>query len=346
DPRELYTSYPTQYPTYPPAPPPQHGSVPPMALDPEPRPQGSGWSKLAAVTSGLVLVCLVATVAFFLVPRTGTLRVELEHDGIAPTRAEIYVDGQKRCDIDPCVVSDLEPGTRSIKVLVAGAEAAVESEGEVARGETRVVTVQVSFAQGIRARAHHKGVRVWVDGEKRGTLPVELSDLSPGAHQLRFEAGDRFGEVTRSVEVPAGRVVDLGEIELEVRKVGLQIELGTPDAKVQLVDPEGKVSTVSGPFPAKIDLSPGRYRLVGSKPGYAPQAETLVLGKEPTHTIRLELSPQRFRPRASVLSLEDLLRILPPPSSPSEEPEEPSESPGEPPPAEPPPDVIEGTTQT
>src|SRR6185295_938819 len=83
-------------------------SIPPgpMPLD-EPAP--SGWSKLAAFMGALSLVISVALAAFILYPRHGALKIELKTEsGEAVARAEIYVDGQKRCDTVPCVVTGLE----------------------------------------------------------------------------------------------------------------------------------------------------------------------------------------------------------------------------------------------
>jgi serine/threonine-protein kinase len=286
---------------------PQVPSVPPVALDAAPagRARESGWSKLSAVSSALALAAVVATAALLWVPRTGGLRIEL--DGVEQRKAEIYVDGQKRCDVDPCVVSDLQPGTRSIKVVTPGG--AVEADGTVEPGQTTVVSVDMPPAHGLRAHARHEGVRVWIDGKDRGTLPIELVDLAPGTHKVRFEAGERFAPLMRTVEIPEGRIVDLGEIALDIVKVRLTIELGTTDTRVQLVDPDGKVSTVPGPFPTSIDVVPGRYRVVGSKPGYEPHADAVLLGREPTHTVRLALAPLRKR-AASSKSVEELSDIL------------------------------------
>ena len=66
--------------------------------------------------------------------------------------------------------------------------------------------------RGLTATSEQPGVRLVVDGVERGTLPVTLTDLEPGMHEVRFEAGEAFGIDRRRVIVPEEGIVDLGEI--------------------------------------------------------------------------------------------------------------------------------------
>ena len=55
-------------------------------------------------------------------PKKGILKIDLQAKGGGSVdKAEIFVDGQKKCDITPCIVADLDPGSRTVKVIVPNA---------------------------------------------------------------------------------------------------------------------------------------------------------------------------------------------------------------------------------
>jgi hypothetical protein len=72
----------------------------------------------------------------------------------------------------------------------------------------------VPLRQGFEAKSTEQGVRVFVDGSERGTLPLVVDDLTPGPHRVRFERASGRGSTERVVEVAPGGVTDLGTVEL------------------------------------------------------------------------------------------------------------------------------------
>jgi serine/threonine-protein kinase len=258
-----------------------HPSYPPVALDSEPSAhvRVSRWNKVAGVSSLLALAAVAATLAIVLMPRTGSLEVTLAGQGATIPKAEVFVDGQKRCDTHPCRVAGLEPGMRSIKVLVPGVPEAVVQTVEVVAGETQSTRVSLPAApsQGVRASASSAGVHLWIDGSDRGALPLTVGDLSVGSHKLRFESDARFEPIERTVDVKAGQLIDLGEVSLPIKKVRLTIDLQTPGARVVLMEIGGDSQEIEGPWPRAVDVAPGRYKLVASKAGFRAHAERLTV---------------------------------------------------------------------
>ncbi|HLM74879.1 MAG TPA: hypothetical protein VK459_19355, partial [Polyangiaceae bacterium] len=70
----------------------------------------------AGVILGVIsLVVVLGLAVFLLMPRKGQLKIDIRSaTGGSIPKAEIYVDGQKKCDTAPCVVPDLEPGSKNI----------------------------------------------------------------------------------------------------------------------------------------------------------------------------------------------------------------------------------------
>src|SRR5262249_12801835 len=106
-------------------------------------------------------------------------------------------------------------------------------------GSTPASATQAAVAGGgpvlkIGGTDSEKSVHVLVDGTDKGTLPVELRDLTAGSHKVRFE-GDRYDKLEQSVDLVAGQVKDLGEIKLKVLKGQVTLDLVTSGVSVTLV---------------------------------------------------------------------------------------------------------------
>lgn len=112
-------------------------SAPPPARAPLPR---SAWT-LATVLAGASVVLSVALTVFFLLPKSGRLRIDLRGDG-ASAHSEIFVDGRKVCDTAPCIVSDLPTGARTIQVISStGATASMVEMVEAGRERAALVVL-------------------------------------------------------------------------------------------------------------------------------------------------------------------------------------------------------------
>lgn len=242
-------------------------------------------SRLVPVLGGLV-VAAVAIGAFVLWPRSGDLKIEISTpDGSSVDRADIYVDGQKKCETTPCIVRGLSTGPKTVKALVPGLPT-VESIATVESGREQSVALRLAGAApnnpsvptvpgsasgtGLKIASSQSNVRVLVDGVDKGTLPIELKDLTPGAHKLRLEAGDAFAPIERTVDVTSGSVLDLGSMSLKVIKGKVTVELATSGADVKLVHEQGgrqvEERKVSPPLTTELDAS--GWKVVATKKGY------------------------------------------------------------------------------
>lgn len=130
-----------------PAPPP----VPVAAAQPPPAQRGleentsvrsrDGGGKLGVILGALALVAVVALGVFMLMPRSGQLKIEVKaKSGKSLAKSEIFVDGQKRCDTSPCVVSELSPGPKTVKVIAEGIEP-VDETATVDAGKEKLVVI-------------------------------------------------------------------------------------------------------------------------------------------------------------------------------------------------------------
>lgn len=234
------------------------GSYPPVSIsEPPPTPRAPRAGLAAVLSVALACLALMAYVAY---PRSGSLQVQLRTASGGPaSKAEIFVDGQRRCETDPCIVHDLKPGTKTVKVIVPGGEPPKTAHVDVVAGERRVVWIDVPVRQGVQVASPHADVRLQIDGVDRGLLPAEITDLSAGSHTLRFEAPG-FVTLERAVQVEAGTLVDLGEVELM---------------------PDEPAATVPEPEPDRAQPAPPRATATASAPVAAAKSSTEVESTPP-----------------------------------------------------------------
>ena len=130
-------------------------------------------------------------------PTTGTLEIRSDVSG-----ADVLLNG-KRVGTTPYKASDLTPGKYSVKVEKAGY---TSFEKRVDLGSKQLVVrakLVAAFAT-LRVEANVPGAKVLLDGEERGTTPLELSNVSPGRHELAVSA-DGYETRTETLEVESGK---------------------------------------------------------------------------------------------------------------------------------------------
>lgn len=231
---------------------------------PMPRQQASSSGRIAIILGALALVAVLGLGAYILVggsaPSTGSLRIEVKSKaGASIAKAEISIDGVKKCDATPCVATDIKPGRKSITVVIAGSVNGTNADAIVEAGKENFVAVTIDDAPALPPTtppttpptavaqtpkgtgitvAGPSGMKVLVDGKEVGTTskdkPLTLSDLKPGSHQVKFDGGPDYESVTKPVDVKQDTLTDLGEIKLKVLIGHLKLDLKTAGAKVVL----------------------------------------------------------------------------------------------------------------
>ena len=309
---------PQHIPSAPPAPAPTPAQPAPPSSNEEatairPRPvavQAGDSSKAGVILGGLALVAVLAMAVFlFLLPKKGELTVDIKPpSGASIAKAEVFIDGQKRCDTVPCIVRDLEAGAKSVKVIAPDfpLREAVEI---VEAGKKKLVLITfdglsgpapsgtptaVSGATGLKATSPQQGAKIFVDGAEKGVLPVELT-IAPGAHKVRFEAGERYEKLEQTVNIVQGQLKDLGSVALKVLKGQVTLELVTQGASVTLVNANKMEKRLPDKLwktpPVKLDIDPTEgWKLVASKKGHEDFTQALTFDDgQAEKTIRIEL---------------------------------------------------------
>jgi len=290
------------------------------------RPRQNDSSGRAGVLLGaLALVAVGGLAAFLLWPRTGQLKIDVKSkDGQAIPRAEIFVDGQKRCDAAPCVVEKLPPGAKSIRVIPPG-EAFVDAIETVEAGKEKLVFITLTAGlttgsapppttgpamgpatvggTGLKVSSTQGGIKLFVDGVDRGPLlgpaAAQLVDLSAGEHKIKLDGGDKYAADERTINVSSGEVKDLGDVKLKVQKGIVTLDLKTVGASVVLsgmVDGKKVEKKLpdsvwkNPPVRIPIDLRKEEWTLIASKKGLPDFKQVLDFADgnaEPTLAIEL-----------------------------------------------------------
>jgi serine/threonine-protein kinase len=256
--------------------PPQQHSQPPMPHMPPvnrameatavvPRAQSSNAGLWVALLLGVVAA--VGLAVFFLMPRTGTLVVNVaDVKGAAVSNLEVTVDGKHACDSAPCIVRDVSSGVHEVKVSAQGFDApaaraiTVEGRKDSSTDFTLNPTGAAGAAHGggtglkVSGNPLQTGVRLVVDGKELGPLPQETHDITPGTHTIKIVGSDRYQPFEKTVDVKQDEVTDLGTVALKVLKGKATIQLGTPGAKVYLVSGTNRKEVPQ--FPIAIDFDP------------------------------------------------------------------------------------------
>jgi len=292
-------------PTPPPQPPPYYPSpfesapLPALtvAMVQPPPPPPRRWARSLALAV-IALAGLCAALVLWQRPHRGSLHVDISVDGKTPVRdVEVYVDGQRECIHVPCVIDGVAVGARTVRIVAQGF-AAPEAVTEVVtvdkQSVIRVPLESITSRTGISVGGLYPEVKVWVDGEERGTLPLRVTELAPGPHRLRIAGSDRYEPLERTVEVSAGRVSDLGEIKLGVRLGRITVDLKTPGASVLIVR-DGTRKVMHGPWPMSVDVTTAdNWRLSASKPGFEDLEMPLDFGDgRADQSVIIDLEPRR-----------------------------------------------------
>jgi hypothetical protein len=217
------------------APGPVGSSFPPVAVDEQvpPPPMKSG-GRLGWVALGTMLALCAGVLAFVFYPRGGGLDVRLNAaDGEPVAKAEIFVDGRKVCDTDPCIVNDMTPGEHAVKVLLPGHDEAIESSVRVKRDEQARLTIDLPALEPTEQDAPPAEP----SGEEPSHPGVRVEVVTEGARVVLVQGGD-----TRVIPGPWPKTLDLepGSYKLVASRYGYE-----PFVHRFTVDEESSLQKVS-----------------------------------------------------------------------------------------------------
>jgi serine/threonine-protein kinase len=269
-----------------------------------PRPQPGSKARFIALLVGVVAAIAIA--AFFLMPSTGTLVVNVtDAKGGAVGKIEILIDEQKACNSSPCIVRDVPSGVHQVKVVAQGYEPPAPRAVTVEARKDSSIDFSLSPSSGAGGRAGgtgikvsgtQNGVRLVVDGKEYGPLPQEIHDLAAGEHKVKIVGSERYAALEKTVEVKQDELLDLGNVALKVLKGKATIQLGTPGAKVYLVNGTNRKEVPQ--FPIAIDFDPNeKWQLEGKMSGMEDYSTPISFDDgQAEKTIVVELSPKGTTP--------------------------------------------------
>jgi serine/threonine-protein kinase len=231
--------------------------------------------------TGLWIVIAVAVLLagafgfyFFIMPHPGRLIVKVtDAKGNAPDKVEVSVDGKSQCVTAPCIVESVSPNkTHNVKVRADGYDAPPDQTVSVDRDKEATVVFTLGAGgkkngTGLRVSGKQVGVKLYVDGDEKGPLPQELTELAPGDHKVKIAGSDRYAPMEKNIIVVKDEMQDLGDVSLKVVKGKATINLITTGAKVTLIDGNDRRELPTLPISVDIDTSK-HWTLEASKTGY------------------------------------------------------------------------------
>jgi serine/threonine-protein kinase len=267
---------------------------------------------------GIVAVAVLGVAGFFYLRSSAaaTVVINVTHRGKPVEAASIFIDGQKKCDFSPCKL-ELKPGNVNVRVVsgpLAGAET-LQVEGgkdlnvDIKLGQssepplpetasTTAPTAEPAKPAAMKLASTMKDVtiKVFVNGEEKGKLPLELKDLEAGPITLRFEGGEKFGKVEKTVDLKPGETFELADVQLPLLKVEVTFVLKTRGAKVVLLKDgkeEGELTFRGTRVSKQLDTT-FKWTLRATLKGYTDVEQTIDFdgaGEKKTVDVELQKAP-------------------------------------------------------
>ncbi len=191
---------------------------------------------------------------------TGTLLVTSDAPG------DVYIDGVRR-DVAPAVIAGLTAGEHIIEVRREGSTPWRQSVTIVSGQQAKVnANVGGSGGAGLRIVSSEPHVDVFIDGEPRGKVPVNIADIKLGQHLVEGRK-PHFKPFEQTVDITPGKQV-LVQLKMEPGsddrgKSILKVQSTVPDAEVFL---DG--STLGKAPVDRHDLPAGKHFVIIRKEGY------------------------------------------------------------------------------
>lgn len=240
------------------------------ATDPFARPQ-SEKVKWAAIVAAAALI--VIAIVFLAIPGTGTLVVSVAGPGNkAVDKVKVLIDDKEVCTESPCIAADLKAGTHIVKVIAAGYGSTAGKAYSVESGTETPVNITLaapSPGTGIHVKHDGSDLKLWVDGKEIGPLPQELTEMSPGSHEIKIGGSDRYEEYEETVRVESDKILSI-EPKLKVLKGEATLEPGenAEGAKILLVSGKER-RPLNKDLPVRLEVgNDKRYKIVAMKKGY------------------------------------------------------------------------------
>ncbi len=238
---------------------------------------------------------------------TGTIVVSVGGPGgKAIDNVSILVNDEPKCSQSPCVIDGLAAKTHSVRATAPGFAEMAPMLVKVEKGEETPVNLELipgSSGTGLTIPSGPSGMKLFVDGKEIGPLPQELTDLSPGSHEIEISGNPYFAPYKKTVSISSNEVLRL-DPSFKLEKGQLRVELGqnTDGAEILLIGSGKKpVKLHKVDLPRSIEIpADGDYRVVAKKSGHADFEKRVDLTADsPEQTIVVSLEPSEERSSSS-----------------------------------------------
>jgi serine/threonine-protein kinase len=138
------------------------------------------------------------------------------------------------------------------------------------------------------ASSRQPGVKVKIDGDDKGSLPVQVKDLAPGEHVLEFSRDEHYATETQKIVIGPNETRELSPVALKVVHATATFDLRTPGATLTLVQGDERTPIASPGEPTAVD--PARSPFVeAAKTGLATLRVPLTFEEDATKSFVIDL---------------------------------------------------------
>jgi hypothetical protein len=212
--------------------------------------------------------------------------------------AQVLVDGKVACARLPCELDDLDAGKHRIAVQ-AGELQAPEQIVTIKSGKRTKLqfmlgpaAAAVSGTAGLHVRAKASGLRVYVNGEDKGDVPLTLGGLPAGEVTLKIAGNPLYAPFAQNVVLKSDSVLTF-EPKLVPLKAMIAIQRGdnAQGAFVEVIGPDRRQALFE--LPARVEVAPGTtYRVRATRTGFRDFEVEVPFGdSEAEKEVRVDLDP-------------------------------------------------------
>jgi hypothetical protein len=226
----------------------------------------------AALVLGIVLVAVSGS-------RTGTLAVTVaEQGGAAVPGAEVFVDGQRRCERAPCKVEELSRGTHRVRVTAPGYIAGDERPMQTKAGEkTELTFALVRERPKIAAPPPEQPV-----AEPQNSASDRARE-SAKAHVDKQSSPARTGE-SRVASAAQAKVAQPVSAQRSTKSGAGSLSISSRPVGMVYVD-----GRVIGETPKQLKLPAGTHTVTVINPDFGSRSQKVTIEAGKSASVRLKL---------------------------------------------------------
>ena len=213
--------------------------------------------------------------------------------------ASVLIDGTVRGEIDRAggLGLFLYPGTYALTLIHTGYVTHSENLEVSEEGVNRAtVELQSNFGK-LVLEVRPSDARVELN--RQDYSKQALVELAPGRYRLDVQK-DGYAPHSETVEIVRNERLERS-ITLEAYSGSLQFSVTPSNARVRLLDETGRTVESWQGINLLRGLKVGRYKLEASAPGYSVREEDIVVRRDETSRVRLELESQAVTQRTQPL---------------------------------------------